>query len=54
MTIAQIVWQNERQYLSDDQIRAKLLNLFNVMDECIRKGVHRVQVSSMLLSSLVR
>lgn len=39
MTIAQLVYDNERHYLSDDQINAKLMRIWQVMDECIRSGV---------------
>jgi hypothetical protein len=39
MTIAQVVWENERRVslLSDAEIRSKLLRLWSVMDECIHK-----------------
>jgi hypothetical protein len=37
MTIAQVVWENERHYLSDAEIKRKLLKLWSVMDECIHK-----------------
>lgn len=33
MTIAQLVWENERHYYTDYEIKTKLLNLFNVMDQ---------------------
>lgn len=39
LTIAQIVWENERHYLSDDEIRKKLLGIFAIMDQCIAEGV---------------
>ncbi|KAF7316429.1 DUF1253-domain-containing protein [Mycena indigotica] len=40
MTIAQIVWDNERSFgLSDDDIHEKLMRIWGVMDECIRAGV---------------
>lgn len=38
LSIAQIVWENERHYLSDGEIREKLLNIYRVMDNCIREG----------------
>lgn len=38
LSIAQIVWENERHYLSDEEIREKLLNIYRVMDNCIREG----------------
>lgn len=38
MTIAQLVWENERHYYSDQEIRSKLLKLFNVMDEVSDKS----------------
>ncbi|EJU03904.1 L-serine ammonia-lyase [Dacryopinax primogenitus] len=42
LTIAQLVYDNERHYLSDQEIRAKLARLWQVMDECIRTGVTAV------------
>jgi L-serine deaminase len=55
MTIAQLVYDNERHYLTDEQISAKvsgdivvlcrlmvsaqLAKIWSVMDECIRTGV---------------
>lgn len=38
LSIAQIVWENERHYLSDEEIREKLLKIYRVMDNCIREG----------------
>ncbi|GEM07253.1 L-serine dehydratase [Rhodotorula toruloides] len=39
LTIAQLVWQNERAYLPDSEISEKLLNLWRVMDASIHSGV---------------
>lgn len=39
LTIAQVVWENERAFRSDAEIAAGLLQLWEVMDECIRNGV---------------
>ncbi|BGP02740.1 L-serine dehydratase [Rhodotorula toruloides] len=39
LTIAQLVWQNERAFLSDSEISEKLLNLWRVMDASIHSGV---------------
>jgi hypothetical protein len=39
LTIAQLVYDNERHYLSPADIRQKLARLWQVMDECIRTGV---------------
>lgn len=39
LTIAQVVWENERAFRSDSEIAAGLLQLWEVMDECIRNGV---------------
>jgi len=40
MTIAQIVWDNEKAFgYSDDDILAKIMRIWNVMDECILTGV---------------
>ncbi|BGP40041.1 hypothetical protein JCM10449v2_003999 [Rhodotorula kratochvilovae] len=39
LTIAQIVWENERSYLSDAEISEGLLKLWRVMDGSIHAGV---------------
>ncbi|KAL5536927.1 hypothetical protein ACEPAF_750 [Sanghuangporus sanghuang] len=39
MTIAQIVYDNEKYFHSDDVIYEKLTRIWSVMDECIRSGV---------------
>ncbi|KAI0080159.1 L-serine ammonia-lyase [Panus rudis PR-1116 ss-1] len=40
MTIAQIVYDNERHFgLDDDEIHQKLMRIWAVMDDCIRQGV---------------
>ncbi|KAG8836086.1 hypothetical protein FRC17_010019 [Serendipita sp. 399] len=39
MTIAQLVYDNELHYLTEEQIHAKLMRIWQVMDECIRTGV---------------
>lgn len=39
LTIAQLVWQNERSYMSSEQISEGLLRLWSVMDGSIRDGV---------------
>ncbi|KAK7030601.1 serine dehydratase alpha chain-domain-containing protein [Favolaschia claudopus] len=40
MTIAQIVWDNEKSFgYSDEDIHAKVMRIWSVMDECIRTGV---------------
>ncbi|KPV75563.1 uncharacterized protein RHOBADRAFT_53529 [Rhodotorula graminis WP1] len=39
LTIAQLVWENERSYLSDADISRKLLDLWRVMDSSIHAGV---------------
>lgn len=38
MTIAQVCWENERHYLTDEEIKGKTLRLWRVMDACIREG----------------
>ncbi|KAH9072176.1 serine dehydratase alpha chain-domain-containing protein [Lactarius deliciosus] len=41
MTIAQIVYDNERSFGYDDEvIHDKLMRIWGVMDDCIRSGVH--------------
>ncbi|KDQ19049.1 hypothetical protein BOTBODRAFT_103013 [Botryobasidium botryosum FD-172 SS1] len=39
LTIAQLVYENERHYLTPDQIHDKLMRIWGVMDDCIRTGV---------------
>ncbi|GAA6015364.1 hypothetical protein JCM10207_008963 [Rhodosporidiobolus poonsookiae] len=39
LTIAQVVWENERHRLSDQEIEAELHNLWRVMDSSIHAGV---------------
>ncbi|GJN89357.1 hypothetical protein Rhopal_002337-T1 [Rhodotorula paludigena] len=39
LTIAQLVWENEKRYMSDLEIRNKLLDLWRVMDASIHAGV---------------
>ncbi|KAF7725494.1 hypothetical protein EC973_009594 [Apophysomyces ossiformis] len=39
MTIAQVVYENELKWSSADEIRTKLLRIWNTMDESIRNGV---------------
>ncbi|KAH8116427.1 L-serine ammonia-lyase, partial [Phellopilus nigrolimitatus] len=39
MTIAQIVYDNERYFHSHEDIREKLMQIWAVMDNCIRTGV---------------
>nr|WP_232848954.1 L-serine ammonia-lyase [Amphritea pacifica] len=38
MSIAQIMLENERVWRSDDEVRAGLRNIWQVMDSCIRRG----------------
>lgn len=38
MSVAQIMMENERVWRSDDEIRAGLRNIWQVMDQCIRRG----------------
>lgn len=43
LTIAQLVYENERHWYTDEEIRRKLTNIWLVMDNCIREGVHSDQ-----------
>ncbi|KAJ7604046.1 L-serine ammonia-lyase [Mycena polygramma] len=46
MTIAQIVWDNEKSFgYSDDDIHAKIQRIWSVMDECIRNGVSSTETT---------
>jgi L-serine deaminase len=39
MTIAQVMWENERAFRTAEEIEAGLLHLWHTMDGCIRAGV---------------
>jgi len=39
LTIAQIVYNNEREFFSDDEIRERILKIYKVMDDSIKQGV---------------
>ncbi|KAL8276426.1 hypothetical protein RQP46_011178 [Phenoliferia psychrophenolica] len=39
LTIAQLVWNNERSYMSSQEISDSLLKIWGVMDQCIHDGV---------------
>ena len=43
LTIAQLVYENERHWYTDEEIRRKLTNIWLVMDNCIREGVQSEQ-----------
>jgi len=39
MKISEIVWENERTWYTDEEIRERLLNIWEVMDGCINRGI---------------
>ncbi|GAA5970467.1 hypothetical protein JCM3765_007629 [Sporobolomyces pararoseus] len=39
LTIAQLVWENERAFRSDEEINETLLRIWNVMDQSIHAGI---------------
>ncbi|KAJ7814649.1 serine dehydratase alpha chain-domain-containing protein [Mycena leptocephala] len=46
MTIAQIVWDNERSFgYSDEEVHAKIMRIWGVMDDCIRTGVSSTETT---------
>ncbi|KAJ7695149.1 serine dehydratase alpha chain-domain-containing protein [Mycena rosella] len=46
MTIAQIVWDNEKAFgYSDEDIHSKILRIWSVMDDCIRTGVSTTETT---------
>ncbi|KAF7356793.1 L-serine ammonia-lyase [Mycena venus] len=46
MTIAQVVWDNEKSFgYSDEEIHAKIMRIWGVMDECIRTGVSSTETT---------
>ncbi|MDP3616866.1 MAG: L-serine ammonia-lyase, partial [Rhodoferax sp.] len=40
LSIAQVMWANERTWRSDQQIRAALLDIWRVMRECVQRGLN--------------
>lgn len=38
LSIAQLIWNNERHWLTDPEIKTKLLNIYTVMDQVISFG----------------
>ncbi|KAJ7257865.1 L-serine ammonia-lyase [Mycena haematopus] len=46
MTIAQIVWDNERSFgYSDEEVHEKIMRIWGVMDDCIRAGVSSTETT---------
>ncbi|KAJ7074921.1 serine dehydratase alpha chain-domain-containing protein [Mycena belliarum] len=46
MTIAQIVWDNEKSFgYSDEEIHSKIMRIWRVMDDCIRSGVSSTETT---------
>ncbi|KAJ6591808.1 serine dehydratase alpha chain-domain-containing protein [Mycena vulgaris] len=46
MTIAQIVWDNEKAFgYSDEDIHTKIMRIWGVMDDCIRTGVSTTETT---------
>ena len=41
MSISQVMWANERTWRSDEAIRAGLLHIWQVMRECVQRGLSR-------------
>lgn len=39
MSIRDVVWENEKTWRSEDEIRSGMLNIWNVMNSCIKKGL---------------
>merc|ERR1712079_27899 len=37
--VSDIIWANERSWLTDDQIRARAMNIWKVMDQCIERAL---------------
>ncbi|KAJ3212143.1 hypothetical protein HDU67_004013 [Dinochytrium kinnereticum] len=40
MTIAQVVFKNELQWRDSEEVKRRVLNIWNVMDQSIRSGIH--------------
>lgn len=38
MAVSEIMWQNEKAWRSEEEIKSKLLLLWQVMQECVQKG----------------
>jgi len=41
LTIAQLMWANERAWRSDEQIRAGLLEIWRAMQDCLQRGTRQ-------------
>ncbi len=41
LSIGQLMWANERTWRSDEEIRAGLLHIWQVMRECVQRGLNR-------------
>jgi len=41
LSIGQVMWANERTWRSDQEIRASLLHIWQVMRECVQRGLNR-------------
>jgi L-serine dehydratase len=39
LSIAQLMWANERAWRSDEQIRSGLLEIWTAMQDCVRRGI---------------
>lgn len=44
MTIAELMFENEKTWRSPDEIRRGLLNIWKVMQECVQRGCHETGV----------
>ena len=44
LTIAQLMWANERAWRSDEQIRAGLLEIWSAMQDCVQRGIREAGV----------
>jgi L-serine dehydratase len=44
LTIAQLMWANERAWRSDEQIREGLLEIWRAMQDCVQRGIREAGV----------
>src|SRR4051812_39051621 len=44
LTIAQLMWANERAWRNDEQIRAGLLEIWAAMQDCVQRGIRATGV----------
>src|SRR5450830_1936770 len=44
MSVAQIMWENEKSWRSAEEIRSQLLHIWAVMQACVKRGCHATDI----------